>query len=69
MKHTFQISLLNRGGELQKILFNSSQTSAQTAFYALVNALAVSDYSRATFGLVTPSKIEILATCQIPWRG
>ena len=69
MKHTFQISLLNRAGELQKILFNTSQTCAQTAFYALVNALAISDYSRATFGLVTPSKIDILATCQIPWRG
>lgn len=69
MKHAYQISLLNRGGELQKIFFNASRSCAQTAFYALVNALAVSDYSRATFGLVTPSKIEILATCQIPWRG
>lgn len=69
MRNTYQITLLSRAGELQRITFNSCEQVASKAFYALVSALSFSDYSRAHFTLVTPSGVQSIARCELPWRG
>jgi len=69
MKSKYVIRIYDLQGQFTSISFEAAQYQARTAFFALVSALTISDYSEVQLCVTAPSMFVVVDKVRIPWRG
>ena len=69
MKSKYVIRVYDRQGQFTSISFEAAQYQAKTAFFALVAALTISEYSEVQLCVSAPNMFVVLDKVLISWRG